>query len=656
MRLVLVIICAALATVAALAINSDFERASWPIYDFFQRQTALEKPQDVVLVLVTQTALEQVAKPEIGFNWPWPRELQGDFVKTAADLHAKSVIFDVNFQAASGYGVADDQSFHDAIAAAKIPVIMPGPDGARMTQGPAATIANGLTNLSLGVTTVPQDADGIYRRMPKLINDYAPLAFARAKQEFPVDWPRLLSDETLWLRFYKQIEFVDIANVIRLFTAKQEGRALTPELQEAAGKLAGRHWIIGANAPGLLDLKATPVNPYASGSLVHATALENVIQATSVKLLTRTQIALLTAALALVVFAILLYSSTPIPALIGATFTTIIGAFAIATLSWVAGTWYNPLPALASTGVLALIVLAVRFQLEWRERERLAKTVENSMSSEMVELVRSGKLKLTRFGERREVSIFFCDLSGFTTISETLDAAKLVEVLNLYMQETVDLIFRHHGFVDKFIGDAVMALWGAPVNSYAHAKDALEAATKFQDAFARFKDRARAVIGENANELSARAGAHSGTAIVGNIGANERYNYTAIGDPVNLASRLEGLGKQYDTYLLLSEELLIAAGRKDEAEFIELDRIAVKGRSSATRIYTYDPRATLDQKQTYAKALDFYRHARFAEAVNAFEAAAPFGPAIKMAERSRSALKNGTPKSYKDGVWHFDEK
>lgn len=641
-RLGITIACSLLAGAGVYLTGESLQRPAWPVYDLFQRLTAKQEPKDVALVLITQAALDDVQKQN-GFNWPWPREFHGALMTVAGKLGAKSVTFDINFATPSSFGLQDDQKFNQAIRDSQVPVVMPGPDGAKMSKGPNATIKAGA-NIHEGSTIFQIGSDGVTREMPAIINGKTPLSYALIK-----------APNSDALKFYKHIEAVDYSNVLHMFRAIEDGKPIPPEL--GADKLRGVHWVVGAAAPGMMDLKPTPLDPSAPGPSVHATALANALEQSGVDFLSKTESAMAASVGAFVVFAVLLFTSTPIPALTGAAILTIAGPFVFSFLLWLANCWFNPLAALVNTGVIALIVLATRFQMEWKERQRLAKSIENAMSADMVNMIRKGKLKLARFGERREISIFFCDLSGFTTISENLDAATLVEVLNMYLEETVNLIFLNRGYVDKFIGDAVMALWGAPaIEGENHAVLALESAMQFQDAFAKFRERAKSVVGESANQLSARVGVHSGTAIVGNIGANNRYNYTAIGDPVNLASRLEGLGKQYDAYLLISEEMLIAAQRHGDPRYTELDLIAVKGKSTPTRIFTYDPKASASEKSVYAKALDFYRLARFAEALEIFETIPKFGPAKKMAERCRKLLADGTGKTYQAGVWYFDEK
>ncbi len=650
-RLALVLFGAAFVSVAAYLIAPSFERAAWPIYDFFQKETALETAPEVALIYITQGSLDELQNnPETAITWPWPREIYGLMARVASQLGAKSLTYDIVFSTPSLYGVDDDRAFNQALRDSKMPIVLVGGDGHHV-QYPNADILKDLSStVRFGVVTVPQEADGVYRRMPSEVNGALPLGYAAVEKP---------DQHETWLKFYRpgRIPMLEASEVFHLARALEEKRPLSPELEKVSSALKGRHLMVGAAAPGLLDLKPTSVDPYAPGVLVHATALGNALQKISIQKLEPRSLALISGVVSIAAFLVLLLSSTPVPALIGASIVSIVGPFVLAFAAWRMNMWLNPLPILASTGVLSLAVLGVRFQLEWRERERLAKTVSNAMSPDMVELVRRGDMRLTRFGERREISIFFCDLSGFTTISEKLEASVLVDVLNLYLDEVVNLIFDNNGFVDKFIGDAVMALWGAPVEGQTdHAIRAVQSAVRFSETMEQFRSKARALVGDDAEVLTARAGVHTGVAIVGHIGSQSRHNYTAIGDSVNLASRLEGIGKQYDCEVLLSEDVLVAANRLQDPNFLEVDVIAVKGRSKPTRIFTYVAKADELQREAYREALKRYQAADFKAALEKFEQAKDLLPSKKMADRCRLALTAGVPKSFRSGVWHFDEK
>jgi adenylate cyclase len=153
-------------------------------------------------------------------------------------------------------------------------------------------------------------------------------------------------------------------------------------------------------------------------------------------------------------------------------------------------------------------------------------------------------------GEERELTLLFADLANFTTMSEKLAPRAVVAVLGKYFDAMSTVIYRHGGTVDKYIGDGIMAFWGAPLPDERHAHHALQAAMEMQDRFAAL---ARRLGSKGAPAMTMRIGIHTGNVIVGNVGSRARFAYTAIGDAVNLASRLEGANKAYGTSILLSE-------------------------------------------------------------------------------------------------------
>ncbi|MBF0208957.1 MAG: adenylate/guanylate cyclase domain-containing protein, partial [Oligoflexia bacterium] len=252
------------------------------------------------------------------------------------------------------------------------------------------------------------------------------------------------------------------------------------------------------------------------------------------------------------------------------------------------------------------------------------------------------------------------------------------------------------GYVDKFIGDAVMAVWGAPIRSDDHGKNAIAAAINYHRAVDSLNEKlknfdsssydpnifneltsnrsvnrvaSRQIVGQ----IAARVGVHSGEAIVGNIGSSKRHNYTAIGDTVNLASRLEGIGKQYHCNLIISEETvnLLLSDEVILANLLLIDQIRVKGKKTATKIYTtlYTDNSPLPSelqlrqlKELYYNAFVLYQKQEFHPALQAltdFNKSASllnFGPALVLKERIEDILKNGIPNNYENGVWSFYEK
>ncbi|MEN6488761.1 MAG: adenylate/guanylate cyclase domain-containing protein, partial [Smithella sp.] len=188
--------------------------------------------------------------------------------------------------------------------------------------------------------------------------------------------------------------------------------------------------------------------------------------------------------------------------------------------------------------------------------------------------------KLTLGGERRELSIFFSDLQGFTSISEALDPESLTALLNDYLSAMTDIIHEENGTVDKYEGDAIIAFWNAPLDVPDHACRAVNAALRCQEKLAELRPQYLARTGK---ELYMRIGVNTGYAVVGNLGSKDRFDYTMLGDSVNLAARLEGVNKEFGTYTMVSAETRKQAG--DKFSFRELARVAVVGKKEAVTVF-----------------------------------------------------------------------
>lgn len=665
----LVLTTGAIAILGHGPVETTFRRWGWPIYDSWQRASARPAPKDLAVILITQRSLDEFRdNPDLKLGWPWPREVYGAMVDTAAKLDAKTVVFDLVYDSPSTYGKADDESFNQALgrflAKPGREIVFPAPTAAAF-QKPNPTILGELdSKLLYGAVNLPVEDDGVYRRVPRSFiapdsKVYPPLGLAPFRSDRPQN---VISEDLIWLRFYgmDSIPVVDASEVFRIYQHEFHGGPLDEEAKRAAETLKGKHWMIGLAAAGLYDLRPLPTDARAPGVLLHATTFLNESTGSMAESSAELDFATHFVWGSLLVFLALL-ATRPGPALIGAVSVLFVALPLTSWLFWFFGVWFNPLPGILGLGLMLAAFLFYRFQTEWRERERLAKSIENSMSSSMVKMIRSGELKLARFGERRTISILFSDLSGFTSLAEQTDPAKLVEILNLYLDECVDLVFLQEGYVDKFIGDAIMALWGAPVLGQTdHAKRALRAALDYEGAVRRFNEKARENYGFEKDLFTARVGLHSGPAIVGNIGSHSRYNYTAIGDSVNLASRLEGLGKYYDVTLLISEEALREAGALQSPEVYLIDRVAVKGRSQAVAVYGRTEGIPAEQIASYGLAFDYYQKRDWKKATEALGQVPMVPPARILLERCQEALARGEVeqplKQLKNGVWHHDEK
>ena len=224
--------------------------------------------------------------------------------------------------------------------------------------------------------------------------------------------------------------------------------------------------------------------------------------------------------------------------------------------------------------------------------------------------------KLVLGGQRRTLTVMFTDLAGFTSMSEGIAPEAVAQILNEHLTLMTGIVLAHSGTIDKFIGDAVMAFWGAPIDDPAHARHGVQAAIEMQAEMERFRRE------PGRPELHMRIGLNTGPVVVGNLGSKDRFAYTVIGDAVNLAARLEPLNRLYGTPILLSEET--AAGVRDAITLRHVDRVRVKGRREAVEIYTPEIDAAIAEKTEAAIAL--YRAREWEGADREFRAVAELRP------------------------------
>lgn len=267
--------------------------------------------------------------------------------------------------------------------------------------------------------------------------------------------------------------------------------------------------------------------------------------------------------------------------------------------------------------------LAYRFGVIDRNRRRLARAFTLYLPGPVVERMAASATLPTLGGELRIVTILFSDLVGFTRVSEHLDPQALVAALNTYFAGITAIIEAHGGFVDKFIGDAVVGVFGAPLDDPRHAENAVRAALAMRAAGG---EAARALAPPGGGPPATRIGINTGPVLIGNIGSPRRFNYTVMGDAVNLASRVQGVNKRYGTLLLVSDATVAACG--DAIVFREIDTVTVQGRARQVGLYEplgvagTVPPETLARRDAFAAALRLWRVGAFADAARQFAALA----------------------------------
>ncbi|MBW3002655.1 adenylate/guanylate cyclase domain-containing protein [Candidatus Woesearchaeota archaeon] len=300
--------------------------------------------------------------------------------------------------------------------------------------------------------------------------------------------------------------------------------------------------------------------------------------------------------------------------------------------------------AIVSTYTFEVVYL---YSAEKKEREKTMGAFSKYVSPAVVDELMKDPSKLKLGGARKEITVFFSDIRGFTTISEKLSPEKLVHILNEYLTAMTDIVMKHEGVVDKYIGDAIMAFWGAPMKQPNHAEMACSTSV---DMIKKLGELQKKWAAEKFPEIKIGIGLNTGHAVIGNMGSYERFDYTAMGDTINLGSRLEGLTKVYGVNILASESTKKAA---KGFVFRKLDLVRVKGKNKPITIYELVCRAKeehdADKIKAYETGLKLYLDKKWDKAIKEFEKAKDFA-AKEFIKRCKEFKKNPPPKEW-DGVW-----
>jgi adenylate cyclase len=335
---------------------------------------------------------------------------------------------------------------------------------------------------------------------------------------------------------------------------------------------------------------------------------------------------------------------------------TVVSAFVLFDNGWIADVVW---PSITIVFAYAGVTLERRITAD-RERARLRDAFSHYVSQSVVSLILKDPSRLKLGGDKRRMSVLFSDIRGFTSISESMSPEDLVVAMNTYLTRMTDIVFEEGGVLDKYIGDAVMAFWNAPLDQPDHAFHAVKTALAMQEAVGHM-NRDKELPGGLPIKIG--IGINTGDMIVGNMGSETRFDYTVIGDNVNLASRLEGLTKEYGVGILVTEATY--GDIKDQVLARRVDKVAVKGKSEPVVVYEIlglegqvgpkDRKLAAD----YEAAFDAYLKRDFDTAIGACEslrAAWPEdGPCAALIERSKH-MKSHTPGPDWNGVWVMHSK
>lgn len=624
-------------TTSLLYSQNLLQTLEWTADDFRTQliRSDAKADDDIVVLLIDEASLAAM-DPIVG-RWPWPRSVWADVLEFMQMGQAQSVAFDILFTErdldADKQQSIHDQAFIDmaestGIATQAIQLLrddtnpyanqtLPEFYGQKFSvpvKGGQATLNNtfylpykGLAKASkqVGVVEFSPDKDGLYRRT-NLFRDYAgqffpvlsiaPLLTAlnitkvtldEAKHEIQLGNLRVPLDKNGFyqVNFYEHFQSYSIASVLASIAQLRQGnlqalytdpRYVSPEV------FAGKTVFIGTSAVGLEDMKNTPLESRWPGVFLHASIASNLLLKDFIYPINPHWVYVsLFLSILLTSLSVLLFQNFILQTLS----PVLLSAGYILFSVWLQVQWSIQLDiAPIILGMLAswLLLSAFLAATEGTEKRRVRNMLSQYVSPAALNSVLDnyeGQAEAGH-GKEEEMTVVFSDIRSFTTISESLEPKQVVKLLNIHLDAMTQATFDHNGTMDKFIGDATMAFWGAPLPDKDHALNATRAMFQMHKAMSQVNATLKQ---EGMPPIAIGIGGNTGQVILGNIGSSQKLDYTVIGDAVNLGSRLEGLTKQYGVPLLISE--FTYEKIKQQIPCAPIDLVRVKGKLKPIKIY-----------------------------------------------------------------------
>lgn len=611
-------------------------------YDYHLSVSRADKPlpKQVIVILIDEPSLK-IMDPVVG-RWPWPRSIYKNLIDYISSGQPAAILFDILFTERQLDRQVDKNNespnndelliqathtsklthhamqFIPAATQEKHKHTAPNLTSEIIVQhGLSNNIINKLNHINirtqsnisyegyispikglitassqLGIVNAMADNDGIYRRT-QLFYQYddtlfpslsiAPLLSNLQYQQTIIEHQNRIYQSQqpapLAINFYGDYRAISMGAVLSSMSSMFSGDVDKVTILPDA--FTNNYVFIGSSAIGLHDLKPTAISNLAPGVFVHASMLANIIDNDLLKPIpfNITLIIIFFLSIVTAISVILIrniYVQTLIPIILCLVY------FQTTALSMQNNYIVNytlPSFAIIFSWLLTSVYL---FSTEKKEKDEIrtkfSQYVSPAALSVMVDDFKD--YNTLGYGSEEYVTVLFSDIRGFTNLSEKLGAKEVVTVLNYYFTKMTNVIFKHHGTIDKFIGDAIMATWGAPIKSNNHAMDAVSAAIDMHHALEEVNEWLHA---RNLGDIQTGIGVHTGTAILGSIGSAQKADYTVIGDTVNLSSRLEGITKLYKTPIIISANCYNELNGEIPCQI--LDCVQVKGKSKSVDIY-----------------------------------------------------------------------
>jgi len=547
---------------------------------------------DIFLIGIGDKALKEIGR------WPWPRETHGNLLQGLLPYSPNAIAFDILFSEPDLRNSESDARFIQKIGIGNKVILAASIEDNNLLV-PFGVLSQ---KCDLGLVSMPRDQDGVVRRIPLIISFenkmYPSMALEMACHHFRVSFkdleifpgdkiriPRpgavpviIPMDEAnnMMINYRGKLTNFSGAGYQQVISAIDESAGVPNE--DLAAIVTDKMILIGFTGTGM-DILPVPLDPNSPGVVVHANAYSNIVLNDFLVPLGPSASVLLFTLL----FAGVFSTSTYLPtkwSVISAIFIT--GLYCVVVIIFF--DYFNRVVQTAGPLVISIgMVIGItshRMVSEAREKGRLKSTFNHFLSRNILEAVLKDPELLKMGGVRRELTVLFADVRGFTTLCESSPPEIVVPILNELLDRLTPVIFKYDGTLDKYMGDAIMAFWGAPQEQEDHALRAVKTALDMQQEIVRlhelWKDRGIPM-------LTMGIGINTGPMVVGNMGSSEVVTYTVIGDAVNLSSRIETLTRQYDAQILIGEETYQQV--KDHVETESLGEVAVKGKSKFIRIH-----------------------------------------------------------------------